>query len=74
MAHSDSQTGTPVTLVVRPGQTTPGHTTPPPTTGPHRLPFSGFDLVTALLLAALLLAAGTVLTSVRRPRRVRASH
>jgi hypothetical protein len=67
MTHSDSQTGTPVTLVVRPG--TPGHVAPPPGTGPTHLPFSGFELVPALAVAALLVAAGAVLTAARRPHR-----
>jgi len=68
MAHSDGQAGTPVTLVVSPGQTTPS--TPPP---PHHhpLPFTGFALVPALAVAALLLAVGTVLSAVRRPSRSR---
>ena len=60
MAHSD--TGTPVTLVVRPAQPTPA--TPP---GHHPLPLTGFDLVGALTLGALLLAAGSALAAVRRP-------
>jgi hypothetical protein len=70
MAQSDSQTGTPVTLVVSPGHTTPGHTTPPPP--PAHIPFTGFDLVMALAVAAVLLAAGIVLSAVRRPVHARA--
>jgi len=71
MTHSDSQTGTPVTLVVQPGSSTPGHVTPPPGNGPTHLPFSGADLVPALAIAALLLAAGSVLSALRRPAPVR---
>jgi hypothetical protein len=68
MARTDSQTGTPVTLVVTPQQTTPGTTVPPPAPAPHHhLPFTGVDLVPALAVAALLVAAGSVLTAVRRP-------
>lgn len=67
MTHSDSQTGTPVTLVVPPGSSTPGHVSPPPGSGPSHLPFSGVELVPALAAAALLLAAGSVLSAVRRP-------
>lgn len=55
MAQSDSQTGTPVTLVIRPGAGAP-----PPDTRGH-LPFSGVDLVPVVLLAVLLLAAGSAL-------------
>ncbi len=60
MAHSDA--GTPVTLVVRPAQ-------PPPNTPPahHPLPFTGLDLLAALVLCALLLACGAALAAVRRP-------
>jgi hypothetical protein len=66
MAHSDGQTGTPVTLVVSPGQTTPA---PPP---PHHpLPFTGFALIPILALAAVLIALGSALTAVRRPARTR---
>jgi hypothetical protein len=64
MAHADSQTGTPVTLVVTPQQTSPGTTTTPPPH--HHLPFTGVELVPALAIGALLVAAGTVLTAVRR--------
>jgi hypothetical protein len=71
MTHSDSQTGTPVTLVVRPAAPTPGHVGTPPGSPPTHLPFSGFDLVPALAAAALLVAAGSVLSAVRRPARVR---
>ena len=66
MAYGDSQTGTPVTLVVSPSQTVPA--TPPP---PHHLPFTGFALVPVLALAAVLVAAGSVLTAVRRQPRAR---
>jgi hypothetical protein len=75
--RADSSSGTPVSLVVPgqapPPQTTPGHTTPGPTTptAPH-IPFTGFDLVPALAVAALLVAAGGVLTrATRRPVPVR---
>lgn len=59
MAHSDSQTGTPVVLVVPPGSTTPA---PPPH---HPLPFTGFALVPLLALAAVLIVAGCFLTAAR---------
>ena len=75
--RADSSSGTPVSLVVPgqapPPQTTPGHTTPGHTTptAPH-IPFTGFDLVPALAVAALLVAAGGVLTrATRRPAPVR---
>jgi hypothetical protein len=67
MAITDSQAGTPVTLVVKPGGTTPV-TNPPP----HRTPLAhtGFDLVAALVAGLLLLVIGTALTaSVRRSHR-----
>lgn len=69
MALGDSTTGTPVTLVVTPGQTTPA---PPPQE--HPLPFTGFELAPVLALAAALLAAGSVLATIGRrvPARVRA--
>lgn len=60
MAHSDSQTGTPVVLVVSPGQVTPA--APPPH---HPLPFTGFALVPLLALAAVLIVAGCILTAAR---------
>lgn len=61
MVHGDSSTGTPVTLVVPPGSTT----APPPPDRP--LPHTGFGLLPVLLLAAVLVAVGTVLlTAVRR--------
>jgi hypothetical protein len=66
MAYSDGPTGTPVTLVVSPGQTTPA--SPPP---PHHLPFTGFALVPVLALAAVLVAAGGVLAALRRHPRMR---
>jgi hypothetical protein len=72
MTYSDSQTGTPVTLVVRPDVSTPGHVTPPPGHGPSHLPFSGVELAPALAAAALLIAAGSVLSAVRRPAPARA--
>lgn len=56
MAQSDSQTGTPVTLVVQPGAGAP----PPPGTRGH-LPFSGFDLLPVVLLAVLVVVAGSAL-------------
>jgi hypothetical protein len=67
--HGDSQTGTPVTLVV-PAHSGTGNVPPP--TGPTHVPFTGFDLVPALAVAAALLAAGSVLASFRRPLAVRA--
>jgi hypothetical protein len=72
MPLADSQTGTPVTLVVSPGQTAPGsHSTPPV----HRpLPHTGFDLVTALLLSAVLVAVGTFLTATARRVSVRTNN
>lgn len=72
MALSDSQTGTPVTLVVQPRTGTPGTVTPPPPGDHHHLPFSGFDLAPSLAVAALILAAGAVLSAVRRPAPARA--
>jgi hypothetical protein len=66
MAHSDGQTGTPVTLVVSPGQTTPAVPAPH-----HPLPITGFELVPILALAAVLIAVGSALTAVRRPARPR---
>lgn len=57
--------GTTVTVVVPPGAVTPGVVTPPV----HKpdLAFTGFDVVTALLLAAFLLLAGaSVLVAARR--------
>ena len=69
MTHSDSQTGTPVTLVVRPAA--PGHVGTPQVTPPSHIPFTGFDLVPALAAAALLVAAGSVLSAVRRPAAAR---
>jgi hypothetical protein len=65
MAYMDTTSGTPVTLVVTPGQTS----APPP---PPPIPFTGFSLLPALLLATVLLALGTVvLTLLRRPVPVR---
>jgi hypothetical protein len=58
VAHADSS-GTPVTLTV----TTAGTTAPPPSHQPHgHLPFTGFSLITALVLGFLLIALGAVLT------------
>jgi hypothetical protein len=71
MALADSQTGTPVTLVVSPGQTSPGTSSTPPVHRP--LPHTGFDLVPALLLSAVLVAVGTFLTATARRVSVRAS-
>lgn len=65
MAHSDGQAGTPVTLVVQPGQTAPPSSPPPY----HPLPYTGLPLLTLLALAALLVAVGAALTAVRRPAR-----
>lgn len=64
MTYGDSSTGTPVTLVVSAGTVTP----PPPASHGH-LPFTGLDLVAALLLAALLLAVGTALALAAGARR-----
>jgi hypothetical protein len=63
MAYSDGQTGTPVTVVVPPAQ---AGVPPKPPVDHHRIPFSGFDLVPVLALAALLLALGSLLAAVRR--------
>lgn len=58
MAHEDSS-GTPVTLTV----TTAGTTAPPPPSQPHgHLPFTGFSLITALVLGFVLIALGAALT------------
>lgn len=65
----DGSGSTPVTLVV-----TETHTVvPPPTTAPPaphgQLPFTGFAVVAAVLIAVLLLAVGSVFLLVgRRPR------
>jgi hypothetical protein len=75
MAQSDGQTGTPVTLVVRPGAVTPGTDTPPP--GKHgHLPFSGFELLPLLLLAVVVVVLGTALLAAARlvPSRTRTTH
>lgn len=79
MPQSDTQTGTPVTLVVSPHHVAPGgppgavpgHTSPPPSHG--HIPFTGFELVPALAVGAVLVAAGGLLgaTSRRRPAPVR---
>ncbi|HUR15236.1 MAG TPA: hypothetical protein VM097_12175 [Mycobacteriales bacterium] len=76
MAHSDSQTGTPVTLVVRPGATSPGTGTPPPPGHHGHLPFSGLELVPLLLLAVLVLSLGATLLVAARllPARFVPSH
>lgn len=55
--------GTTVQLVV-PGSSVPGQTPPP-----SHIPFTGFDLATALVLAVLLLAVGAALQLVPRSRR-----
>ena len=64
MATSDS--GTSITLVVPAKPQTPG--TPqqpvPATPGPTHMPFTGFELWTALTLAAVLLAVGVALVAV----------
>lgn len=62
MGHTDSSTGTSVTLVVPPGrQATPPEDKP--------LPRTGFELVPLLLLAVALMAVGAaLLTAVRRRR------
>ena len=54
--------GTTVTLVV-----TPGAVVPPRTPPPSNIPFTGFDLVTALFLSVLLLALGSALQLIPRP-------
>lgn len=66
MTHSDSQTGTPVMLVV-PGQPVPAQ---PP--GQNPLPFTGFELLPVVLLAALLVVLGSALlvASRRLPSRL----
>jgi len=64
MAFADSQTGTPVTLVVQPGQTTPVSSPP----GHKPIPFTGFELISALALALVLIAVGAVLSVAPRPR------
>lgn len=73
MPQSDTQTGTPVVLVVQPQQVTPGtpgHTTPPPLPPPpHHLPFTGADVVPVLALGAALVAAGGLLTGLSRALR-----
>ena len=80
MALSDSQTGTPVTLVVQPRTGTPGTVTPPPPGKHGHLPFTGFDLALVVLLAVLLLAMGfvllatTLLPSRLVPSRISATH
>lgn len=73
MAENGNGAGTPVTLFVSPqgpspvATATPTVTVPPPLPRPH-LPFTGFDLSTALVLTALLLSVGLVfLASGRRP-------
>lgn len=69
MADSDSG-GTPVTLLIQ-RETTPVTQPPhnPPVTHPRpHLPFTGFDLTLALVLAALSLALGAVLLLTARPR------
>ena len=65
MALSDSQTGTPVTLVVPPAASGPGTVTPPPGRHGH-VPFTGFDLPLAVLLAVLLLVLGSALLGAAR--------
>lgn len=61
MAASDS--GTQVTVVVPAQPQQPGtpHQPVPEQPGPTHVPFTGFELVTALTLAAVLLAVGAVL-------------
>jgi hypothetical protein len=61
MSLSDSQTGMPVTLVVQPPAGTPGTGTPPPPGEHGHVPFTGFDLAAAVLLAVLLLVLGGLL-------------
>jgi hypothetical protein len=59
MADGNGGGGVPVTLLVQQGAATPTVQAPAPT--PHHLSYTGFDLVTALLLAALLVVAGALL-------------
>lgn len=66
MTQSDSQTGTPVTLVVRPAQPAPA--APP---GHHPLPFTGLELLPLLLLALLVMALGSALLVATRRRPAR---
>lgn len=67
MERIDTSTGTPVSLVVVPVQA--GGPRPPE----RPMPFTGFGLFPLLLLAVLLLLAGSVLlTAVRRPTPARA--
>jgi hypothetical protein len=68
MADSGTTSGgTSVTLLVPAGSTVPG-TNPPPVAPPSHIPFTGFDLSTALVLAVLMLAVGTLLVRTgRRP-------
>jgi hypothetical protein len=68
----DGSSNTPVTLVI-----TKGTSVPPPHTAPHppsKLSFTGFELTTALLLAALLLAVGSFLLVLGRRRRPATRH
>ncbi|MFN2539497.1 MAG: hypothetical protein ABR549_15285 [Mycobacteriales bacterium] len=63
---SGDTANTQVTLVVTESKTVPSHPSPRPDS---HLPFSGFELVAALVIAILLLAAGSFLVLVgRRPR------
>lgn len=64
MAAAD--VGTSVTLVVPAKPQTPGtpqQPVPPTQPGPSHVPFTGFELTTALTLAAVLLAVGLALVA-----------
>jgi hypothetical protein len=68
----DGSGNTPVTLVI-----TKGTSVPPPHNAPHppsKLSYTGFELVAAMLLAALLLAVGSLLLVLGRRRRPATRH
>jgi hypothetical protein len=75
MPDSRTSGGTTVTLVVPGPPLTPQPTSTPTVVVTHprpHLPFTGFDLSTALILTVLLLAVGALLiTSGRRPAQLR---
>lgn len=69
MVYDDGSTGVSVTLVVRTATAVP-----PPAKHHGHLPFTGLDVVSMLLLAAVLLALGTTLAlASRRPVAARAT-